>query len=53
MVDDAELWRHASDGSYYNNLAGDGPRATPFVHAGLVYAHDAFGRMVCLDGRFG
>ena len=53
MADGAELWRHASDGSYYSNLARDGPRATPLVHAGLVYAHDPFGRLVCLDGRTG
>ncbi|MEM6672219.1 MAG: PQQ-binding-like beta-propeller repeat protein [Planctomycetota bacterium] len=53
VADGAELWRYASPGMYQLQLAGDGPRATPFVHAGRVYAHDALGRLTCLDGRDG
>ena len=53
MADGSDLWRHARDGSYISSLAGDGPRATPFVHAGLVYACDPFGKLTCLDGRNG
>ncbi|MEM9379750.1 MAG: PQQ-binding-like beta-propeller repeat protein [Planctomycetota bacterium] len=53
MEDGAELWRSASPGMYRSQLAGDGPRATPFVHGGRVYAHDALGRLTCLDGRDG
>ena len=53
LADGAELWRDAQDGAYYSNLAGDGPRATPYVHGGLVYACGPFGRLTCLDGRDG
>ena len=53
LADGAELWRFAQDGGFYSNLAGDGPRATPFVHQGLVYACDPFGRLVCLNGADG
>jgi outer membrane protein assembly factor BamB len=53
LADGSELWRYAQDGGYYSNLAGDGPRATPLVHDGLVFASDPLGRLTCLDGRDG
>ncbi len=49
----AELWRDAHPGRYVSTLAGDGPRATPTIAAGLVYVQDVRGVLSCLDGATG
>jgi outer membrane protein assembly factor BamB len=49
----AELWRTAHAAHFDHMLGGAGPRATPTVAHGLVYAHDALGRLECLDGATG
>lgn len=49
----AELWRTAHAAHFDHMLGGPGPRATPTVAHGLVYAHDALGRLECLDGATG
>jgi len=48
-----ELWRTAHAAFFDHVLGGPGPRATPTVHAGRVYAHDALGHVECLDAATG
>lgn len=47
------LWAHADQRDYESVVAGDGPRATPTVHEGLVYTLGASGLLNCLDGATG
>jgi outer membrane protein assembly factor BamB len=49
----AMLWSHADRGRFESVMGGDGPRATPTVHAGRVYAMSAAGRLTCLDAATG
>ncbi|HMP07109.1 MAG TPA: PQQ-binding-like beta-propeller repeat protein [Lacipirellulaceae bacterium] len=46
---DPVRWDPRGSGS----LGGVGPRATPTIHAGRVYAHRATGLLNCLDARTG
>ncbi len=46
-------WSHADETRYSSTIAGDGPRATPTVDRGRVYALGASGNFVCLDGATG
>ncbi|MFQ5718608.1 MAG: PQQ-binding-like beta-propeller repeat protein [Acidobacteriota bacterium] len=46
-------WSHAHPGRFDHPLGGLGPRSTPFIHEGLVYALGASGWLVCLDGATG
>ncbi|HZT83404.1 MAG TPA: PQQ-binding-like beta-propeller repeat protein, partial [Gemmataceae bacterium] len=39
--------------TFSGNKWGDGPRSTPTVHDGLVYALGGAGNLVCLDARDG
>ncbi|MFL5328927.1 MAG: PQQ-binding-like beta-propeller repeat protein [Gemmataceae bacterium] len=48
-----ELWQHRYPTRFSEALGGDGPRATPTVHDGNVYALGAAGRLTCLDARTG
>ena len=48
-----QLWVHADAARFSEVLGGDGPRATPTVHAGRVYALGATGILNCLDGSTG
>ena len=50
--DGREIWRHRWAESYTIDYH-DGPRATPTVHEGRVYALGAEGRLVCLDAASG
>jgi outer membrane protein assembly factor BamB len=43
-----EIWRHRI-GDLYKSAIGDGPRATPAVNSGKVYAVSAHGDLWCLD----
>jgi outer membrane protein assembly factor BamB len=48
-----EVWSNGWVGRFSEPLGGDGPRATPTVHEGKVYALGALGKLVCLDGANG
>lgn len=51
-----ELWSHRTRARYQNPewpQAGIGPRSTPTIDEGRVYALGATGRLVCLDGANG
>ncbi len=53
-LDDGKLqWAHATPVRFHEILAGIGPRATPAVDEGKVYALGALGHLVCLDGATG
>ncbi|HTM52729.1 MAG TPA: PQQ-binding-like beta-propeller repeat protein [Pirellulales bacterium] len=46
-------WAYASPGRFTAALAGLGPRATPTIDGGRVYALGALGNLVCLEGSTG
>ena len=46
------LWKH-EDPAQYTISYPAGPRTTPVVHQGKVYAQGAEGRLVCLDAKSG
>jgi outer membrane protein assembly factor BamB len=43
-------WAHSWGGALTHSMGGAGPRSTPLVDGGRVYAQGPFGRLVCLDG---
>lgn len=47
------LWMHQYPCPYGNMEYGNGPRATPTVHEGLVYTLGTMGHLVCLDAETG
>ena len=47
------LWAHTNHVRFSEMLGGDGPRATPTIHRGLVYAMGASGILDCLDEATG
>ncbi|MFT7541492.1 MAG: outer membrane protein assembly factor BamB, partial [Gammaproteobacteria bacterium] len=49
----AEHWRYSHDSSFEHVLGGSGPRATPAIDEGYVYAQDAHGLLLCIDGADG
>lgn len=53
LVDGALLWRTRIDARFEHVLGGDGPRATPAIAAGRVFAHSAWGVLAALDGASG
>lgn len=48
-----EAWRHGDRAHYSEVIAGEGPRATPTVAGGRVYAVGATGILNCLEGPTG
>lgn len=48
-VNGNELWSHSWPGRFKESMGGIGPRATPTVDNGEVFAYGAFGRLVCLN----
>jgi outer membrane protein assembly factor BamB len=46
-------WWHAIETRHATIAGGIGPRATPTIHAGRVYAQGATGVLRCLDGATG
>lgn len=48
-----QLWVHKYPCPYGNMEYGNGPRATPTVHEGLVYTLGTMGHLVCLDAATG
>jgi outer membrane protein assembly factor BamB len=47
------LWESGWDADYSGIGYGSGPRATPTLHAGKVYAVGAAGKFICLDAASG
>lgn len=47
------LWSHADPVRFSQWQSGDGPHATPTVHAERVYAYGATGLLTCLDASTG
>ena len=47
------LWANSAPGRFSHFLGGIGPRSTPTISDGRVYALGARGRLVCLDGATG
>jgi outer membrane protein assembly factor BamB len=47
------VWGHSVAGRHYNPMGGLGPRSTPTIHQGRVYALGATGVLRCLDGSTG
>lgn len=47
------LWSHEYPCPYGNMEYGNGPRATPTVHEGLVYTFGTKGHLVCLNAETG
>ena len=48
-----EIWRHYEKERFYEQIAQAGPRATPTVSDGMVYAQGATGILVCLTAEDG
>jgi outer membrane protein assembly factor BamB len=48
-----ELWTNAWAAAFRESMGGDGPRATPTWHDGLVFALGGEGELRCLDGATG
>ena len=47
------LWAHTNHVRFSETLGGDGPRATPTIHQGRVYAMGATGILDCLEEATG
>lgn len=47
------IWHHAAPGKHHEPLGGTGPRSTPTIDDGLVYAVGATGLLRCLRGETG
>ncbi|MFO1019990.1 MAG: PQQ-binding-like beta-propeller repeat protein [Planctomycetales bacterium] len=45
-----EMWAQLTPAVFQSVMGGDGPRATPTIHEGRVYAVGATGKLHCLDG---
>ena len=48
-----ELWTNAWEAFFQESMGGDGPRATPTLHEGRVYALGAAGELRVLDAATG
>jgi outer membrane protein assembly factor BamB len=47
------VWNYAIDSRHENILGGVGPRSTPTIHQGRIYALGAMGDLCCLDAATG
>lgn len=52
-ADGQELWRAVIDETFHDNQGPDGPRNTPLVDDGLVYAVSCRGKLHCRDLKDG
>lgn len=48
-----EVWAHAEPGRFFDSLGGLGPRATPTIDGGFVYALQADGKLLKLEPKSG
>ncbi len=46
-------WAHSHPARFETTIAGVGPRSTPTIDQGMVYAQGAAGCLMCLDGATG
>ena len=46
-------WQHADTARFNATIGGEGPRATPTIAGGRVYAMGATGVLNCLEGATG
>ena len=53
VADGEIVWSHADPGAYESAVAGNGPRATPTIESGRVYAVSSLGLLNCLDATTG
>lgn len=53
ISDGEPVWVHRDSIRFDSNLGGSGPRATPTISAGRVFAVGATGLLNCLDGSTG
>jgi len=53
LADGHEVWSHTNRVRFSEPIGGDGPRATPTIHQGRVYALGATGILDCLDAATG
>lgn len=53
VTDGEPTWVHIETTRFNSSMGGDGPRATPTISGGRVYAVGATGRLVCLDAATG
>ncbi|MDA0834076.1 MAG: PQQ-like beta-propeller repeat protein [Planctomycetota bacterium] len=53
LLTGSELWSHRDRTQFREVTGGDGPRATPTVHAGRVFSLGATGILNCLDLKNG
>ncbi|OYP38483.1 PQQ-binding-like beta-propeller repeat protein [Rhodopirellula sp. MGV] len=49
LADGDLVWMVQNDGSHYNALGGTGPRSTPTIVDGRVYASTPTGKLLCVD----
>lgn len=48
-----QVWEHVYPAKFTEQIAGAGPRSTPMIHNGRVYATGATGKLKCLDAASG
>ncbi len=48
-----QRWVHQNEARFSETMGGDGPRATPTFHQGLLYVQGATGILDCLNARSG
>ena len=53
LSDGAPLWQHRNTARFWEPFGGPGPRATPTLHGGRVYALGATGILNALDAETG
>lgn len=51
--DGAEVWRLAEKTKWHDMLSGTGPRSTPTLHKGKIYALFSNGRLSCVEASTG
>lgn len=53
LLDGRELWVHLDEAHFQEAMGGNGPRATPTISGGQVFALGATGVLNCLEGATG
>jgi outer membrane protein assembly factor BamB len=53
LADGHQVWSHTNRVRFSEPMGGDGPRATPMIEGGRVYALGATGILDCLDAATG
>ncbi|WP_254507899.1 PQQ-binding-like beta-propeller repeat protein [Anatilimnocola floriformis] len=53
LADGELMWHHSAPGRHEETIGGLGPRSTPVIDGGLVFAQGATGLVRCIDGATG